>query len=141
MLETVKKKIAKKLGIQRVDKRVQQAARRELVILLSALLFVLLPMILSLIVFGIWFGRRFGSTLEGLEIPVFFGVILVSSVIGLTIGGLLWTIAMSFYLTMEEYVDMANMPAPHIPILSPLFRNIGSIGLKWKIQRERRSGS
>jgi hypothetical protein len=94
-------------------------ARRDLVVWLSCLLLMLPPGLAGILIAGKLFAfftgipadRPIGSHLYLLSLAL---LLLLSLAAGALLGGLIWTVAMSYYLTAEEMRRWANYPAPKV---------------------------
>ncbi len=105
--------------------------------LISTLLAILLALPITIVI-CLPIIKRIGNTHNALTIlGVLAFIAVVFAVAAMTIRTL-WTIAMSYYLPLEEFRVIATTSGrdKKIPLLSPLGQWISNKVLEWKIRRE-----
>ena len=108
----------------------------------SCLLFVLPPGLGGILLFAKVFGLTTGRSLEEpISLPSvlpFATGMLAALIVGMAVGSIFWTIAISYYLSVEEMRRWGTYPAPRIPVLTRISVALWNRVLEWKIHRESR---
>jgi hypothetical protein len=122
----------------------QRDAFRQLIVLLSCVVFTLPPGVGGIILYSKLFalitGLGLHDPLPSIPYAVIFLVtpMLVFLVIGLSIGGMVWMVLMSLFLTEDDIRYLSNYPSPHIPFFTPAYEAFWEYLMKKRKEREAR---
>jgi hypothetical protein len=106
----------------------------------SCLIFMLAPGI-----YGVMLYSKFFQAISGISqndpIKPLFGLFfimiptLVALIIGMLIGGIVWTLLLNTILPLDAARYWASYPTPNVPILTPFFNQLNHFILKFRARK------
>lgn len=85
--------------------------------------------------FGLTTGRSLDEPISLPLVLLFTTGMLAALIVGMAVGSILWTIAISYYLSVEEMRRWGTYPAPRIPVVTRMSATLWDRVLAWKIRR------